>query len=87
MPHQKLNFVFVLADEFIPGEARVLSLQNFINIPVEDEFHHLILIVNRHLKNLELDNLAIAQAISNELEVCYRLIPIQVFILVLYLEY
>lgn len=86
MPHQKLNLIFSFVYKFIPGKLWIFSLIHLTRSSVKDKFWHLLLIVNRHLQNLKLDNLAITQAVSYKLEVSYRLITVKVFILLLHLE-
>lgn len=86
MPHQKLHILFILLDEVLPWETGVFPSIDLIRLAVEDKLHELFLIINGDFKDLELDGLAIVDAFTDELEVYYGFVAIEILVFILYLE-
>ena len=63
-----------------------LSSSEILGIAMKDILLELLLIIDRNLQNLQIDDGAFIERLPNELEVDNRFIPIEVLVLILDLE-
>lgn len=86
VPHQKLQILFHLFQQFVPGEFRINALAHVFVISIENVLHVLLFVVYRNLVDLELNRLLVVQTLSNKLEVGDWFVTVQVLILIPHFE-
>lgn len=69
VPDQKLQLLRISTNQLLPRKTRIVRFLYVLNTTVKDEFHQLLLVINRNLVNLQLNRTVVVQTLTDKLKV------------------